>query len=93
MVLLYSQYSQYLLDAYLDGDTVYMMFEDAMAATVVITSEGRKKDYKLFNVSKLENGTKLEPGYFVKIGDQMIFMNNKYAIGVGKSSAIKLDGY
>lgn len=70
-----------------------MIFEDGKAATVNIDGNKNTRDEKLFNISRLEPDTKLEPGYFVQIGADVVFINNKFAIVVSEGSGYRLDGY
>lgn len=70
-----------------------MIFEDGKAATAKIDQNKNSKDFKIFDITQLEPGTKLEPGYFLQVGTQVIFINNKFAIAVNQDTGYKLNGY
>lgn len=64
-----------------------------MVATAIINSDKTTKNLTSFTISGLEEKAKLQVGYFVKVGNDVVFVNNKYAILVGNKQASKIEGY
>lgn len=72
---------------------LYIIFKNGVVAVLTLESDSQIKDKLVYNVDGLPAGTLLELGYFIKMDNTLLFVNNKFAISVTKSSAKVLPGY
>lgn len=73
--------------------TLYLIFKNGVVAVLTLESDSQIKDKLVYNVDGLPSGTLLELGYFIKMDNSLLFVNNKFAISATKSSAKVLAGY
>jgi len=69
------------------------MFKNAKAAVVTLSSDDRIEETQMIDVMGLPAGTSLEIGYFIKVGEDLLFVNNYVTIKMGIDSAKVIEGY
>lgn len=67
-----------------------MIFQDGVAAVVFLDKNKEIKDSRVLKVEGLDAKTSLQLGYFVKISNKIIFINNAFAIEVNQTQANKI---
>lgn len=87
-----SRYSQYVLDMLLRGNVVYVMFGDAHVMLLNINEKKAIISKKEYQVEGVE-GERLEMGYFVEMGNRVLFVNGQYMVEVREDGVQLLSGY
>lgn len=69
------------------------MFKNGKVAIVTLQSENKIDSTTLIDVKNLPQGKILEVGYFIKVGGDILFINNYVTIKVDENKAEVIEGY
>ena len=76
----------------LRGNVVYVMFGDAHVMLLNINEKKAIVSKKEYEVEGVEGG-RLEMGYFVEMGNRVVFVNGQYMVEVREDGVQMLTGY